>query len=253
MHDYPQAEWYDYHNLAPIVLTYRRFWWLDLNTFIMEPSYSLQSHIFDNLAQNTYRDINEYNPLNIGHPLNDSWLDEITRSPVGDGKPESINMLLPQDCGGFNLGSFFIRRSAWTDRLLDIWWDPIQYEQRHMQWEHKEQDAFEYLYASQPWIRPHTAFLPQRKACSYPPGACGENNSTIHYNETERDFLVNMAGCEWGRDCWGEMYNYRELSNRLNRTRWEKFKSWLAESAKSTKKRVNGDEKEEKKQEVKKP
>ena len=25
----------------------------------------------------------------------------------------------------------------------------------------------------------------------------------IHYQETERDFLVNMAGCEWGRDCWG--------------------------------------------------
>ncbi|RAL66242.1 hypothetical protein DID88_005913 [Monilinia fructigena] len=32
---YPEAEW---------------FWWLDLNTFIMEPSYSLQSHIFNNLA-----------------------------------------------------------------------------------------------------------------------------------------------------------------------------------------------------------
>jgi len=38
-----------------------------------------------------------------------------------------------------------------------------------------------------------------------------------------RDFLVNMAGCEWGRDCWGEMYNFRQLSNHLNRGRWEKF------------------------------
>lgn len=213
----------------------------------MEHSYSLQDHIFNDLAKNTYRDINEYNPLNITHPPRDPWLDDTTRSPVGDGKPESINMVLPQDCGGFNLGSFFIRRSAWTDRLLDIWWDPVHYEQRHMQWEHKEQDAFEYLYTSQPWIRPHTAFLPQRTACSYPPGACGENNTKIHYNETERDFVVNMAGCEWGRDCWGEMYHYRELSNRLNRTRWDKFKTWLAERAKSTKQRIDNQKKEVKK------
>jgi mannan polymerase II complex MNN10 subunit len=95
-----------------------------------------------------------------------------------------------------------------------------------MEWEHKEQDALEFLYIHQPWIRPHTAFIQQRKINSFPPGACSENgnNAHIHYNEKERDFVVNMAGCEWGRDCWGEMYNYRELSNYLNRTRWEKFK-----------------------------
>jgi hypothetical protein len=28
-----------------------------------------------------------------------------------------------------------------------------------------------------------------------------------YYKEQDRDFVVNMAGCEWGRDCWGEMYN----------------------------------------------
>ena len=209
-----------------------RFWWLDLNTFIMEPSYSLQSHIFSDLSKNTYRDINVWNPLKIQHPPNSSYLDPITASATGDSLESSINMLVPQDCSGFNLGSFFVRRSAWLDQLLDIWWDPVHYEQRHMQWEHKEQDAFEYLYANQPWIRPHTAFLPQRKACSFPPGACGENNDRFHYREHNRDFLVNMAGCEWGRDCWGEMYNFRELSNRLNRTPWEKFKDGLSDGFK---------------------
>ncbi|GAB7342605.1 hypothetical protein MBLNU457_g0776t1 [Dothideomycetes sp. NU457] len=214
MRKYPKAEW---------------FWWLDLNTFIMEPSYSLQSHIFNNIGRNTYRDINLYNPLNITHPPTDDYLDPETLSPVGDGKPSSINIVIPQDCGGFNLGSFFVRRSSWTDRLLDIWWDPVAYEQRHMEWEHKEQDAFEYLYRNQPWIRSNTAFIPQRKVNSFPPGACGDKGDDpyIHYQERDRDFLVNMAGCEWGRDCWGEMYNYRELSNRLNRTRWEKLKDWV--------------------------
>ena len=78
---------------------------------------------------------------------------------------------------------------------------------------------------------------------SFPPGACGENgdNPDIHYQEQDRDFLVNMAGCEWGRDCWGEMYNFRQLSNRLNRSLWEKFKDGISEW-------WEGPKKEEKKQ-----
>lgn len=208
---YPDAEW---------------FWWLDLNTLVMEPSYSLQSHIFDRLNDVVYRDINAYNPLNITHPPTDPYLDELSRSPVGDGKPESVNLILSQDCSGFNLGSFFVRRSVWLDRLLDVWWDPVAYEQKHMDWAHKEQDALEQLYVAQPWIRQHTAFLPQRMINSFPEGACSEggNNTRYHYNEADRDFLVNMAGCEWGRDCWGEMYKFRELSYYLNRSWWERFK-----------------------------
>ncbi|KAG8629237.1 hypothetical protein KVT40_003102 [Elsinoe batatas] len=215
MRKYPHAEW---------------FWWLDLNTFIMEPSYSLQSHIFNKLGKVTYRDINHYNPLNITHPHTDQYLDDVSRSPVGDGNPNSINIVIPQDCGGFNLGSFFVRRSAWTDRLLDIWWDPVGYEQKHMEWEHKEQDALEAMYRNQPWVRNKLAFINQRRINSFPAGACGEKGDDphIHYQQKDRDFVVNMAGCEWGRDCWGEMYNFRELSNWLNRTRWEKFKDGLS-------------------------
>ncbi|KIW38424.1 uncharacterized protein PV06_09388 [Exophiala oligosperma] len=231
---YPQAEW---------------FWWLDLNTFIMEPSKSLQSHIFRDLQNNVYRDINVYNPLNITHPPVTRFLDPISRSPTGDNLTSSIDIIIPQDCSGFNLGSFFIRRSPFTDRLLDMWWDPVLYEQKHMEWEHKEQDALEHLYASQPYMRTHFAFIQQRKINSFPPGACAvktkEDPKTkdkdkdtdknkpqkpvtdprFHYSETDRDFMVNMAGCEWGRDCWAEMYSYRELSNRLNRSLWEKIKN----------------------------
>ena len=202
-----------------------------MNTFIMEPSYPLQKQLFNDLAANTYRDINEYNPLNITHPLKEPYLDHVARSPTGNGLTSSIDLVIPQDCGGFNLGSFMIHRSVWTDRLLDIWWDPVGYEQRHMEWEHKEQDALEHLYTNQPWIREHTAFVPQRKINSFPMGACSDNgmDERIHYSEKERDFIVNMAGCEWGRDCWGEMYNFRELSNRLNRSRWERFKDSISD------------------------
>ncbi|KAF4989481.1 hypothetical protein FGRMN_9079 [Fusarium graminum] len=213
---YPKAEW---------------VWWLDLNTFIMEPSVSLQDHIFNHLEQEVERDINYFNPRNISHPLTEPYLDEVSRSPVGDGKGNSINMIMTQDCAGFNLGSFFMRRSDWTDRLLDVWWDPVTYEQKHMQWEHKEQDALDQLYQTQSWVRKHTGFLHQRKINSFPPGACnpdgGPKDKHIHYEENQRDFLVNMAGCEWGRDCWGEMYYYREFSYWLNRNPWERFKEDL--------------------------
>lgn len=193
----------------------------------MEPYRSLQDHIFNNIVENTYRDINEYNPLNISHPFTSEWLDDVARSPVGDGKAASVNMMLSQDCAGFNLGSFFMRRSLWTDQLLDLWWDPVHYEQKHMQWAHKEQDALAQLYTTQPWIRQHVAFLPQRKINSFPAGVCSDTSDPdprYHYHEEDRDFLVSMAGCEWGRDCWGEMYRFRQLSYYLNRNWWERFK-----------------------------
>jgi len=126
MRKYPKAEW---------------FWYLDLHTFIMEPEVSLESHIFNRLAKVTYRDINVYNPLNIPHPLTQPWLDETAKQKNGDGKTDSIKLIVPQDCGGFNLGSFFARRSEFTDRLMDVWWDPVGYEQKHQDWEHKEQDV----------------------------------------------------------------------------------------------------------------
>ncbi|KAE8149200.1 alpha-1,6-mannosyltransferase subunit [Aspergillus avenaceus] len=204
MRKHPNAEW---------------FWWVDLNTWIMEYSYSLQDHIFNRLDEIAYRDINVYNPLNITHPPTGPYLDEVSRSAEGDGDPSSINFILSQDCSGFSLGSFLMRRSVWTDRLLDVWWDPVMYEQKHMEWEHKEQDALEYLYTNEPWIRSHVAFLPQRYINSYPPGACGDGNDpNIHYAESGKDFMVNLAGCNYGRDCWSELWEYRELSNVINRT-----------------------------------
>lgn len=218
----------------------------------MEPSYSLQTHIFNDLSATTYRDINHFNPLNLTHPPNPEFLDIISASPSGDNRTSSIDMILSQDCGGFNLGSFFMRRSPWSERLLDIWWDPVLYEQKHMDWEHKEQDALEHLYESQPYIRTHIAFTEQRRINAFPAGACPVDvkekknivvpsdlnkpllDPRFHYNEEERDFLINMAGCEWGRDCWGEMYSYRELSLRLNRSLLQKFVQYLKDMFSTT-------------------
>lgn len=199
----------------PPLLTRCRFWWLDLNTWVMEYSYSLQDHIFGQLDSIAYRDINSHNPSKMGPPPTNVLLDQ--HSPSPSYNPSPINLLLSQDCRGFDLGSFFIRRSQWSERLLDVWFDPVVYEQKHREWEHNEQDALEYLYEKHPWIRDHVAFLPQRYINSFPPGACGDGNDpAVHYQEEDHDFVVNMAGCQIGRDWLGEMYQFREYSDRSN-------------------------------------
>jgi len=53
---------------------------------------------------------------------------------------------------------------------------------------------------------------------SFPPGACSEQagDKRLFYDERDRDFLVNMAGCEWGRNCLEEMKHYQNISLKLN-------------------------------------
>lgn len=86
----------------------------------MEPSRSLNNQIFSRLEEITYRNLSIAN-----NPL------EIPNIPHVDfSKP--MDILISQDCTGFNLGSFLIRRSEFTRRLLDMWWDPIFYEQKHI-------------------------------------------------------------------------------------------------------------------------
>jgi mannan polymerase II complex MNN10 subunit len=85
----------------------------------MEPGRSLNQQIFSRLDEITYRNLTEtYNPL------------AIPEIPFVDfSKP--MDFLISQDCSGFNLGSFLVRRSEFTKRVLDMWWDPIFYEQKY--------------------------------------------------------------------------------------------------------------------------
>lgn len=199
MREYPHAEW---------------FWYLDLYTFIMEPELKLEDYILKNIEKNAYRNVEHFNPLKI----------EVD-SPYVNTKNEPVNLIVAQDCGGFNLGSFFIKRSPWSDLFLDAWWDPVLYEQMHMIWEHKEQDCLEVLYDYQPWIRERLAFVPLKAINAFPNGACWEqrDDPRFFYNQNDRDFLVNMAGCNYGdRSCWGEYEHFKALKEKLHRP-WYKF------------------------------
>lgn len=197
MSQFPRAEW---------------FWWIDLNSYIMEPQRSLDQAVFNKIDEFA-RNCSSYNPANFDLDL-----------PFVDYS-QPINMILTQDCSGFSLGSFFVRRSQWTDLLLDIMWDPVFYEQKHMDWIHSEQSAFEYIYSTQAWVRSSVAIAPQRTFNSYPLGACGGSSGDprIFYQKRSRDFLVNLAGCEWGRDCWAEIMECKSASNELHRKKFLLF------------------------------
>lgn len=185
------------------------FWWLDMDTLIMEPDLSLEQHIFSRLHNLTERTLENFNPLNIESDI--PYIDYT----------EELNLLITQDCGGFNLGSFLIKNTDWSRLLLELWWEPVMYEQKHMVWEHREQDVLEALYANEGWIRSRVGFLPLRSINAFPPGACSEfsNDKRYFYNDEENDFVVNMAGCNFGRDCWGEMQFYTSKLEQKNR-RW---------------------------------
>ena len=55
------------------------------------------------------------------------------------------------------------------------------------------------MYTTQPFIRSGVGFLPQRAINAFPMGACEgyEGRKDIFYNQQDRDFIVNMAGCAY--------------------------------------------------------
>ncbi|WVZ62863.1 hypothetical protein U9M48_012557 [Paspalum notatum var. saurae] len=55
-------------------------------------------------------------------------LDQILFSVIGHSDfDESPDLVLTEDFGGVNAGVFFIRRSKWSERFLDTWWNQTSF------------------------------------------------------------------------------------------------------------------------------
>jgi len=104
--------------------------WLDLDAIIMTPTQDLNSLILSKEAMKKAIDAGSSH-----HGGN--W------SPWGTFQPreldfENTDLLIAQDHNGVNAGSFLIRRSKYTQFLLDMWTDPFFV---HMTWEGREQET----------------------------------------------------------------------------------------------------------------
>ncbi|KAG7696620.1 hypothetical protein KL949_003643 [Ogataea haglerorum] len=161
------------------------YWYLDIHTIIMEPQLSLEDVIFKNLDY-LYRDLKYFNPNNL---IIDEDLNQFT---IGSSLKEtidinSVDLILTQDCNGINLNSFLIKKSDWSNLLLDVIWDPVFYKQMHIKWvkhgtekkygfrlstdeydsnsynnDVEERNCLEYLFNTQSWIRSKIGFMPTK-------------------------------------------------------------------------------------------
>ncbi|CCH44850.1 putative alpha-1,6-mannosyltransferase MNN10 [Wickerhamomyces ciferrii] len=183
------------------------FWYIDLYTLIMEPEISLEKLIFNKIDEIVYRDLQYFNPNSLD--LDIPYINY----------EEPLNLILTQDCGGFNLQSFLIKKTDWSITLLDLLFDPVFYLQNVEIWKNGERNALEYYYNKFGWIRSRVGFLPTKTISALPQGACPNNalDEQFFYNESSRDFLVNMMGCEYNRNCWDEMEFFKKLSKVLHK------------------------------------
>jgi hypothetical protein len=105
---------------------------LDLDAIIMSPKQDLNSLTLSHAGMEK--------SLDFGREFTGS-----ERTPLGVYMPQlrdahfaDIDMLIAQDHNGINAGSFFLRRSKFTQWLLDMWSDPFFMK---MDWPGKEQDT----------------------------------------------------------------------------------------------------------------
>ncbi|KAK9693452.1 alpha-1,6-mannosyltransferase [Basidiobolus ranarum] len=150
------------------------FWWLDMDTLIMEPQFSIEEHVLEHASQHQY----------IEKDIVMSW-----------------------DCFGLNTGSMFMRNSDWSLKFLEdlltlSWHDPIMYgEQRKMQ------DLF---HTGQEGVD-HFDFIPLRKACAAHDHKCDlDSQAEFQYNYHKGDFLIHFANCA-PDNCHSELDRYHSM------------------------------------------
>ncbi|ANB11906.1 Mnn10p [Sugiyamaella lignohabitans] len=140
---HPEAEW---------------IWYADYDIMITNEMVDLAQHLLNPyiLAER----------ITYGSPVNSlgDQLDGLRVPPRDHFDVNKVDIIFSQDFFGINTASFFIRRSVFTEFLLDIWDDPFFMDK---EWLREEQDAFVFLYQHYKVVFEHTAIVPQRGINSY--------------------------------------------------------------------------------------
>lgn len=206
------------------------YWYLDLHTMIMQPERSLEEVVFSVIEKASRSGAFLYHADNLD-AIGDgdmTWSTLAHRREFGrlDLDPESsklthkdIDLILTEDCYGISLSSFLLRRSKWSELLLDMLWEPVMYRQMHTEWsklerndlphkygfllnegnenkesyrgapsEMEERNCLEYFLSTQAWLRTRTAVLPARVFNSLSNDSCViDTESTLDLIDMEMD------------------------------------------------------------------
>ncbi|KAF2404271.1 hypothetical protein EJ06DRAFT_546212 [Trichodelitschia bisporula] len=176
---YPDAQW---------------VFFLDLDAIIMSPERDLHSSLLSQKGM--------LQSLNLGAQF--LGLESVRLGLHMDTEPDlaNLDLLIAQDQNGINAGSFFLRRSHFTQWLLDMWVDPFFYR---MDWFGQEQQTLLHLIEHHKTLRDHLGLIKQRVANAYPIGP-------EYMKWQEGDLLVHFAGCWVDSSCqerWAEFWNKR--------------------------------------------
>lgn len=169
--NHPEVEW---------------IWWLDTDAIIMNSAIEIGRHILNKRALRER--------LTYGRPLRnpDANFHNGVYMEEGEVNFNNIDLVFSQDFFGLNAGSFFIRRSHFTDFILEAWGDPLLVEQNYMR---AEQDALIHLFISHERYQHHFGLIPQRLLNSY------YDDPGWVWSWQENDFVVHLAGCNTKGHC----------------------------------------------------
>ncbi|KAL9596664.1 MAG: hypothetical protein Q9179_004536, partial [Wetmoreana sp. 5 TL-2023] len=178
---YPEVEW---------------VWWMDIDIIIMNQSLSIWDHVLspEGMARNAV-------------------LDEIIKKPGGGPSgwktPPSynyseVNFIIASGGWGMNVGNFLMKRSYWSQWLLDLWIEPMYIKEFTV---FPENDGWTHMYRHHPIVRKHTVCTNQRALNGYP----SYNDLGEHWQPG--DFCIHFAGCGAHKECpnhWNKYWKLKE-------------------------------------------
>ncbi|KAL8808955.1 MAG: hypothetical protein Q9200_003861 [Gallowayella weberi] len=178
---YPHVEW---------------VWWMDMDIIIMNHSLSIWDHVLspEGMARNAV--LNQTINKPGGGPS--GW-----RTPPSYNHSE-VNFIIASGGWGMNIGNFLMRRSYWSEWLLDLWIDPFYIKEFTT---FPENDGWTHMYRHHPIVRTHTVCTNQRALNAYP----SYNSLGEHWQPG--DFAVHFAGCGASPTCpghWDEYWDKKE-------------------------------------------
>lgn len=166
-------------------------WWLDLDAVIMTASVDLSDYLLspEALDRALLRDteIMRSGPRKLG-----------LKTPK-EYDISNLDLLITQDENGLNAGSFFLRRSAFTQMLLRLWVDPLYMSQ---DWILREQDVLGHLVNAHDFIRSHVGLVKQNYINAYRYGSEDE----VQWQPGK--VVVHFAGCWVGGKCKEDWEEY---------------------------------------------
>lgn len=157
-------------------------WWLDTDAIIMNAELDVAKHVLSRRALKER--------LTYGRPLHSvaGPFHQFIYMEKGEVDVDQIDLVITQDFNGFNAGSFFIRRSQFTEFLLEYWPDKLLRDKGFLPY--AEQSALSYIILAHERYHQHVGLVPQRMINSYTDDPNGV------WSFKPGDFVVHLAGCK---------------------------------------------------------